>query len=350
MSRKILLLSTLIGLVLSADAQNYLTLTAETDGSTFMLTQTCFVGKTILEYSTNGKKWMTLGMDTEIELPKAGDKAMLKGENDGLSNGQDAHTQFVMTGKIAASGSVMSLIDGKGESLEIPDSHCFYGLFENCASLTKAPELSATKLSEYCYGNMFSGCTSLKEAPELPAKEVVALCYDHMFTNCTSLEKAPKLPAKIVYMNSYSNMFKGCTALTEAPELPAETLGEKCYWDMFKNCKSLKRAPNLPASELKSECYHEMFLGCDNLENKDYADAISKAKTVNVTDFDEPDDWDFDDKNVSEPETSNENVRYSIITNRIIEELMKSNKKSKTKGKTTNGVKYKVVLKKKCKK
>lgn len=334
MRRLILLFSAVIGFTGSVDAQNYLTLTAETAGSTFMI-KSGLPDEPNLAYSTNGEKWMALGMNTEIELQEVGDKAMIKGINQGLARGQEFNTNFVMTGKISASGSVMSLIDGDGLSLEIPTSHCFFGLFENCESLTQAPELGATKLKEYCYGNMFSGCKNLRTAPELPATEVVALCYDHMFTNCTSLKKAPKLPAKVVYMNSYSNMFKGCTALQEAPELPAETLGAKCYWDMFKNCKSLRKAPLLPARDLKPECYHEMFMGCDNLENKDYAASITKSVP------DDSDDTDTYHTFEQPKEVSNEHPMASII-----EAMLKSNNKLKTKGKTPDGYKYKVVIKK----
>mgnify|MGYP007037161597 CR=1 FL=1 len=35
-------------------------------------------------------------------------------------------------------------------------------VFQNCTSLTTAPELPATTLANYCYNYMFSGCTSLK--------------------------------------------------------------------------------------------------------------------------------------------------------------------------------------------
>ena len=36
-------------------------------------------------------------------------------------------------------------------------------MFYNCSSLTEAPELPATTLTNYCYNNMFSGCNSLNQ-------------------------------------------------------------------------------------------------------------------------------------------------------------------------------------------
>lgn len=43
---------------------------------------------------------------------------------------------------------------------------------------------------------MFNECSSLTEAPELPATTLAGSCYNSMFDGCTSLIKAPKLPAK----------------------------------------------------------------------------------------------------------------------------------------------------------
>ena len=51
--------------------------------------------------------------------------------------------RFYMTGRIAASGSVMSLIDGEGKTTVIPNTRCFQALFHGCGALTKAPELPA---------------------------------------------------------------------------------------------------------------------------------------------------------------------------------------------------------------
>ena len=140
-----------------------------------------------------------------------------------------------MTGSIAASGNVMSL-------LNFSDTVTFSGfiyLFSDCTSLTTAPALPATTLKQDCYDSMFYGCTSLAQAPELPATTLATHCYTSMFEDCTSLVNTPALPATTLEEFCYNRMFEGCTALTTAPELPATTLVDRCYNWMFKGCSNL---------------------------------------------------------------------------------------------------------------
>ena len=248
-----------------ANAANYLTFTAEEDSSSFGMQET-----PDLWYSLDdGATWNALEDGDMVVLKKKGDKALLKGVNsDGISfmdSKSDFKTYFLMTGKIAASGSVMSLIDGVGETTVVPSIDCFARLFFNCASLTQAPELTATTLAEDCYYQMFSGCTSLTKAPELPAKTLVHGCYLFMFSECTNLTQVPDLLATTMAEICCKGMFEGCTSLTQAPELPAMTLAENCYDNMFNRCRNLTKAPSLPATTLASGCYNEMFSGCKSL-------------------------------------------------------------------------------------
>ena len=69
---------------------------------------------------------------------------------------------FAMTGQIAASGDVSSLLNKIAPVVELSSTYTFTGLFSGCTSLTTAPELPATTLASYCYRQMFSGCTSLQ--------------------------------------------------------------------------------------------------------------------------------------------------------------------------------------------
>ena len=131
--------------------------------------------------------------------------------------------------------------------------YCYYYMFDNCTSLTKAPELPATTLADYCYSNMFYGCTSLTNAPALPATTLANNCYSNMFNNCKSLTSA-------LADYCYYYMFDNCTSLTKAPELPATTLADYCYSYMFCGCTSLTSAPALPATTLVNNCYSNMFL------------------------------------------------------------------------------------------
>ena len=269
---------------LFTSASNYLTFTAEVDKSSFRIKN---MGSNNLnvEYSLDdGETWTLLETDIEGDSKyvslKRGDKVLLRGNNpDGFSKNDSKYSCFNMKGKIAASGSVMSLIDGIGESKTIPCAFCFSHLFLNCESLTQAPELTATKLAEFCYQDMFDYCTSLTQAPELPATELDEWCYTRMFANCTSLTQGPtELPATKLAKKCYEYMFHLCTSLNQAPALPATELADNCYSGMFDQCTSLTQAPKLPAMELAYECYHFMFSGCTSLTQ---APALPATKLAN---------------------------------------------------------------------
>ena len=246
---------------------NFLTFTAEEDSSTFEIVNERKNNPDVLYSLDGGVTWTALTQGNTVVLAHKGDKALLRGDNpQGFSTDSwYQYSTFKMTGKVAASGSVMSLIDGIGSSTEIPVNYCFYRLFKDCTSLTQAPELPATKLTEKCYMWMFEGCTSLTKAPELPATKLFYDCYAGMFESCTSLTQAPELPATDLAHGCYMYMFSGCTGLTQAPALPATTLSEWCYGYMFINCTSLTQAPELPATKLLYSCYNDMFLGCTSL-------------------------------------------------------------------------------------
>ncbi|MBO4805545.1 MAG: T9SS type A sorting domain-containing protein [Paludibacteraceae bacterium] len=279
MAKKIFLALLMSCLALFASASNYLTFTAEEDSSSFCIKNVGDNNPNV-EYSLDdGETWTLLEADEEgtseyVILGKKGDKALLRGYNPkGFSipkfdshGGVSIHyTGFNMRGKIAASGSVMSLIDGIGESKTIPSDYCFYALFYDCESLTQAPALPATTLANVCYWNMFSGCANLVQAPELPATALTEGCYDGMFYRCTNLVQAPALPATTLADNCYDGMFLGCTSLTQAPALPATTLAKSCYSKMFCLCTNLVQAPALPATTLAEYCYSYMFNGCTSL-------------------------------------------------------------------------------------
>ena len=189
-----------------ASAANYLTFTAEEDSSTFGIMNE--KNNPDVQYSLDGgETWTALAAGDTITLVHKGDKALLRGDNpEGFSRSRTQYSTFEMTGKVSASGSVMSLIDGTGLSTEIPNGYCFCRSFRNCTSLTQAPELPATTLAYGCYASMFDGCTSLTEAPELPATTLAISCYEYMFYGCTSLTKAPELPATTLVVTCYLSM------------------------------------------------------------------------------------------------------------------------------------------------
>jgi hypothetical protein len=59
-----------------------------------------------------------------------------------------------MTGKVAASGNIQTLLKADGSRTDAPD-YCYYNMFAGCKSLTTAPALPATTLANYCYFGMF---------------------------------------------------------------------------------------------------------------------------------------------------------------------------------------------------
>lgn len=134
-----------------------------------------------------------------------------RGDNFGFSHNHAQH-KFIMTGRIAASGSINTLLSKDGIVTNL-DTFAFFNLFQDCTSLTSAPELPATTLADSCYKSLFRNCTSLTTAPELPATTLANNCY--------------------------YGLFRGCTSLTSAPALPATTLADSCYYKMFQGSSSL---------------------------------------------------------------------------------------------------------------
>lgn len=243
---------------------NYLAFTALEDGSTIALKNKDNTPN--VEYSMDRENWTT--WDYSAISLNEGETVYMRGNNEnGFSHYCNYYvSHFVMTGKIAAGGNIMSLVYYNDLTRNIIPSHyCFYGLFNSCTALISAPELPATTLDDFCYESMFSGCTGLTAAPELPATTLNFFCYAYMFSGCTGLTAAPVLPATTLTSYCYSGMFGGCTGLRTAPELPATTLSYQCYSSMFANCTGLRTAPELPAITLAQNCYESMFSRCTGL-------------------------------------------------------------------------------------
>ena len=248
-------------------AANYLTFTAEADSSSFGILDEGGNDPIIQFSMDNGKTWVTMPYYKLILLEHKGDKALLRGYNpNGFSKNSQRHTSFIMQrGAIAASGSVMSLVDEEGESTVIPAPYCFYRLFYACESLTQAPELPAIRLRKSCYEEMFSKCTSLKEAPALLATSLDENCYNKMFKDCSSLVRILHLSQAILEEGCYEGMFWNCTSLEKAPELSSLHLRERCYTRMFRGCANLTEAPELPAPYVSEYCYEGMFMDCPKI-------------------------------------------------------------------------------------
>ena len=201
------------------------------------------------EYSTDGTNWSEfIPGTTTITLANVGNKVYFRGDNITVSESASVYYKFVMSGKIAASGNIMSLLDKTCQSTTISNNYCYNSMFNGCTSLTTAPALPAITLTSNCYGNMFNGCTSLTTAPALPATTLAYYCYGNMFNGCANLTTAPALPATTLADYCYTNMFRGCTSLqvysssgtghTKAWRIP--TIGRASSYisqsRMFYNC------------------------------------------------------------------------------------------------------------------
>ena len=194
--------------------------TAQEAGSTVKLHKKGSYPVVNLQTSTDGKQWTPYTVEDVITLANVGDKVYFKAVGSNNATGEDtqSYNNFVMTGKIAASGNVNSLLEEDEETARTMSlagkNYCYYNMFNDCTSLTQAPELPATTLANQCYFWMFSGCSSLTTAPALPATTLANNCYSSMFQECTSLTQAPELPATTLGYSCYSNMFNGCTSLS----------------------------------------------------------------------------------------------------------------------------------------
>lgn len=216
--------------------------TALEAGSTISMKKVGMPASISLQYSRKGLTWTDFIVGTTtITLANKGDKVYFraKDKNQAMATGYTNYHSFVMTGKIAASGDIMSLLDNTIDPEEVP-SCGFLGLFRGCSSLVEAPNLPAMKVKYQGYRDLFYNCTNLTKAPELPATELGTVAYYSMFLGCDKLTEAPKLIAKKIESQCYRNMFHDCHSLKIAPELPLTNAADYGYGSIFKNCYNLE--------------------------------------------------------------------------------------------------------------
>lgn len=234
---------------------DYVSFTAEQAGATIGMVNTN--NSPVLYWSTDKENW-TQWDYSNITLANAGDKVYFYGNNPNGVNGAINSSSFAITGNVAVSGDITTLITREGTNT-VP-AYCFNALFQNC-DITSAPELPATTLGDGCYLSMFKGCTSLTTAPALPATTLATNCYWGMFNGCASLTTAPALPATTLADGCYYGMFVLCSSLATAPELQATTLVQNCYGSMFNGCPSLQNVTCLATDVSATDCTWEWLNG-----------------------------------------------------------------------------------------
>ena len=256
---------TIAGKSYALDARPYMTFTADQPQTFKVSIKNSYTLDESIQYSLNGGVWTKLDVGTKITFGGDNGALRLRGKSSGGTASSNSKYAFISFGdskvKVTCSGDIRTLIDYDNYvTVSTADARFCY-LFDECASLTTAPELPATTLADRCYCGMFYKCAGLTTAPELPATTLADYCYSAMFSNCTGLTTAPELPATTLADYCYSNMFAYCTGLTIAPELPATTLAPYCYCAMLYLCDSLTTAPELPVMTLAESCYRQMFVG-----------------------------------------------------------------------------------------
>lgn len=113
------------------------------------------------EYSRDNKTWTNYNIINNytgeiLTLENIGDKIYFRATDTNLTMGDCVEgSRFVMTGKLAANGNIMSLLDKTMTKNDLTNEYdgqgTFRGLFFNCSSLTKAPKLPWTTLATNCY-------------------------------------------------------------------------------------------------------------------------------------------------------------------------------------------------------
>lgn len=194
----------------------------------------------------NGKTWTEYKASTSgttIATLNTGKKVLIKAIEINYAAAYNIFSWFNASKQHNVYGNAMSLIysdDFIGKT-SLKTSRQFIYLLSDNASLISAENLilPVTTLADQCYYGMFQNCTSLTTAPKLPALNLANGCYQQMFQGCTSLATAPELPATTLTDQCYEKMFSGCTSLTTAPELTALYLNYHCYNNMFNGCSNL---------------------------------------------------------------------------------------------------------------
>ena len=104
--------------------------TAEEAGSTVKLHKNGSAPDVNLQTSTDGISWTPYTVEDTITLANVEDKVYMRATNagnTGMGRSPVGYNKFVMTGKIAASGNVNTLLNQNGNATLT--SYCYYSMF-----------------------------------------------------------------------------------------------------------------------------------------------------------------------------------------------------------------------------
>ena len=217
------------------DEVNYLCFTANVAGSTIGMHEDFGASNPPiinLEASVDGETWtpFVVGTDT-ITLANAGDKVYLRGDNpSGFSDENEFCYMFDMTGSIAASGDIMTIISKDKSNNTIPEKG-FYAMFWGNEALTSAPDILATKIDVGGCRMMFKEAPNLVVGGRITANELSSSSLVAMFNDCSSLTTISELPAVVADDNAYGLMFAGCSSLNYIKTLYTGNFSEANFYN-----------------------------------------------------------------------------------------------------------------------
>lgn len=189
-----------------------------------------------VKYRKLAQPWTAYSIDTDISLA-AGEWVQFM-NSAGTLNSSGNTVKFVLTGKLAAFGDLMSMLNADSCA-----SYCFASLFISNNALYSAKNLRCpVNLATCCLQSAFAWCQYLVEGPViLPATTLAAACYSYMFQGNTRLQKMARILATQYAGWCCQYMYHYCgSALTggmETVPILATTLGSNSLANMFNNAK-----------------------------------------------------------------------------------------------------------------
>lgn len=221
-----------------------------------------------LDYSFDRIYWQNWNFSA-IMLPKVGSKVYIRATtaNERISTADSATNRFDLTGKIAASGNIISLLDKTLQQTTIT-SYAFARLFAEQSALVTPPYFNAAEINMYGCQRTFQDCTSLLYAPELPMTTLANRAYMRMFDGCTSMKYPPSiLPASNIPAYAYGYMFSECSSLEYGTDILATTVSStSSIRNMYLDCINLKYTGRIHlTNEYDDVAFTSFCWGCSKL-------------------------------------------------------------------------------------
>ena len=222
-----------------------------------------------IEVSTDGITYETYYSGTEYTISDPTQKIYFRNTLNTL-NRHNNKAYFVMTGSIQAYGDITAMVNNKVFTEEdMHDSEmngCFWRLFQDCTSLTRAPDISMEYVPDSGLNATFTGCTNLVNPPNMNAKYFGRLACSGTFKDCTSLIKTPALDIRTVTEYAFQETFRNSGIKKTDIVFNCTTLPQYACDGMFRGCTNLKTLPMLKPLNYAGNMYRDMFNGCSNIK------------------------------------------------------------------------------------